>query len=133
MQIIYKNQKFVCLDVWFLENIKDFEDRKLFLGKTKSGATIISLIETRTIDGKKFIDTQFGKKALKIIENEKPRVQYTRLEVLSSKRGKPYGWTYGENIEVKNNKGEIISIRQKRCDYFGQKEIINEIRYSSQI
>ena len=63
-----------------------------------------------------------------IIQNEKNRIMYTRQDVVCSKKGKPFGWTYGENKEIHNNKGEIIAIRQRRCDYFGQSEIVNEIR-----
>lgn len=120
------------IDIWYLENIKDFEKRRIIIGEYR-GSLTTCLIETRKTDGKIFTQTEFNKKAENVLKNEKNRILYKRSEYLKSKKGKPYGWTYGENIEVKNNKGEIISIRQKRCDYFGQKEIINEIRYSSQI
>ena len=42
-----------------------------------------------------------------------------------SRKGKPYGWTYGSNKEIHNNKGEVISIRRRRCDYYGNSEIVD--------
>ena len=114
------------IDVWYLENIKDFEKRKIIVGEYRGNLTAC-LIETRKTDGSVFSQTEFGKKAYKILENEQNRLLYKRSEYIKSRKGKPYGWTYGENVEVKNSKGEIIAIRQKRCDYYGQKEIIKEI------
>ena len=57
-------------------------------------------------DLKVFIDTQSGFKAEKIIKNEKNRVLYTRQEVLLSRKGKPLGWIFGSNKEVRK-KGKL--------------------------
>ena len=67
-----------------------------------------------------------GKNALEIIERERIRKLYTSDDIRIQK-GKPYGWTYGENKEIHNRKGEVIAIKQNRCDYFGQKETINTV------
>ena len=130
-KIKFSNEFIAPLDIWFLESTKDFNERKLLLGKTKKNKTVISLIEKRIADARIFIDTQSGNKAERIIHIEKNRILYTRQDVIMSRKGKPYGWTYGENKEIHNSKGEIITIRQKRCDYYGNSEIVNEIKVSS--
>lgn len=127
-KIIFSNTEIVPYDIWFLDNTKDFCERKLLLGKTKKNKTVVSLVETRIADSKVFRDVQISSKAEKIIQNERTRVLYTRQELLFSRKGKPFGWTYGENKEVKNRKGEIVSIKQLRCDYYGQKELISTVK-----
>ena len=127
-RIRFSNISIIPYDVWFLDGTEHFCERKLLLGRTPKLKTVVSLIEKRIIDGRIFVDTQCGIKAEKIIQNERNRIMYTRQDVLCSKRGKPFGWTYGQNKEIHNNKGEIIAIRQRRCDYFGQSEIVNEER-----
>jgi hypothetical protein len=130
-KIKFSNEFIVPFDIWFLESTKDFNERKLLLGKTKKNKTVISLIEKRIIDAKIFVDTQSGSRAEKIIRTEKNRILYTRQEAIMSRKGKPYGWTYGENKEIHNNKGEVIAIKQKRCDYYGNSEIIKDVKISS--
>ena len=115
------------IDIWYLENIKDFEKRKIIIGEYRGNFTAC-LIETRKTDGKVFSQTEFQAKARKILENEKNRLLYKRSEFIKSRKGKPYGWTYGENKEIKNNKGQIVSIRQKRVDWFGNKELVEEYK-----
>ena len=127
-RIRFSNISIIPYDVWFLDRTEHFCERKLLLGRTPKFKTVVSLIEKRIIYGNVFVYTQCGTKAEKIIQNEKNRIMYTRQDVVCSKKGKPFGWTYGENKEIHNNKGEIIAIRQRRCDYFGQSEIVNEIR-----
>lgn len=130
-KIKFSNEFIVPFDIWFLESTKDFNERKLLLGKTKKNKTVISLIEKRIIDARIFVDTQSGSRAEKIIRTEKTRILYTRQEAIMSRKGKPYGWTYGENKEIHNNKGEVIAIKQKRCDYYGNSEIIKDVKISS--
>lgn len=118
-------------DIWFLEGTKDFCNRKLLLGRTpQKHKTVVSLIETRIADAKVFVDTQAGLKAEKIIHNERSRILYTRQDVILSKKGKPYGWIYGDNREVRNKKGEVISIKQYSCDNFGNSELVKQIKTS---
>lgn len=125
MKIKFSNEYLIPYDVWFLDSTSEFDERKLLLAKTKKNKTVVSLVETRTLDKKVFIDTQCGIKAEKIIQNEKSRIQYTRQDVIMSRKGKPYGWTYGDNKEIHNNKGEVIAIRRRRCDYYGNSEIVD--------
>lgn len=114
-------------DIWYLESTENFEKRRILIGKYR-GSLVTCLIEVRKADGQTFCDTEYGKRAENALKNEEQRILYKKSDYLKSRKGKPYSWTYGENIEIKNNKGEIISIRQKRCDYFGQKETIKEIK-----
>lgn len=124
MKIKLFNKVIIPYDVWFLEGIKDFCERKLFLGKTKKNTIVTCLVEKRMYDGKIFEDVQIGENAKQVIEKEKKRVLYTRQEAIMSRKGKPYSWTYGDNKEIHNSKGKIIAIKQKRCDYFGNSEIV---------
>lgn len=124
-KIKFSNTEILPYDIWFLENTRDFCERKLLLGKTQKNKTVVSLIETRITDSKVFADVQVSLKAEKIIQNERNRVLYTRQELILSRKGLPFGWTYGDNKEVRNRKGEVVKIKQFRCDYYGQKELIH--------
>ena len=117
-KIIFSNVEIHPFDIWFLEDTRDFNERKLLLGRTSK----------RKTDLKVYIDTQAGLKAEKIIQNEKNRVIYTRQELIFSKKGKPYGWTYGDNREVRNKNGTIVEIRQYRSDNFGNSELVKRIK-----
>lgn len=125
-KIKFSNIEIRPFDIWFLEDTKDFNERKLLLGSTSKGKTVVTLIENRKIDFKVYVDTQFGLKAQKIIQNERKRVLYTRQELICSKRGKPFGWTYGDNREIRNKKGEVIKIRQYASDFNGNKMLVKE-------
>ena len=127
-KIIFSNVEINPFDIWFLEDTRDFNERKLLLGRTSKGKTVVSLVEKRKTDLKVYIDTQAGLKAEKIIQNEKNRVIYTRQELIFSKKGKPYGWTYGDNREVRNKNGTIVEIRQYRSDNFGNSELVKRIK-----
>ena len=126
-KIRFSNIEITPYDIWFLDGTKDFNDRKLLLGKTPKGKTVVSLVETRMTDLKVFIDTQSGFKAEKIIKNEKNRVLYTRQEVLLSRKGKPLGWIFGSNKEVRK-KGKVAAIRQYACDFYGNSQLIKETK-----
>ena len=39
-----------------------------------------------------------------------------------------FGFCYGENHEIHNSKGEVVEIRQKSCDFFGNKELIFSLK-----
>ena len=81
-KIIFSNVEIHPFDIWFLEDTRDFNERKLLLGRTSKGKTVVSLVEKRKTDLKVYIDTQAGLKAEKIIQNEKNRVIYTRQMLL---------------------------------------------------
>lgn len=107
--------------------------RKLYLGVCPNcGADVAELIEVRKIDGAGFRKTYYKKDAENLINKLSTQVEYTSADIKKFKKV-PFGLCYGENIEIHNRKGEIIEIRQKRCDYFGTKEVIYKLKpsYSS--
>lgn len=115
--------------IWFLADIKDFTERKLYIfdffvyqNRQFITKTVTVLSEKHILSGNIFTQRNKGEKALKIIEKEKARLLYTSDDIKITK-GKPHGWTYGDNREIHNNKGEIVEIRQYRCDFYGQKEL----------
>lgn len=107
--------------------------RKLYLGECPNcGADVAELIETRKYDGAVFRKTLFKKEAEKLIQKLSTQIEYTSADVKKFKKV-PFGLCYGENVEIHNRQGQIIEIRQKRCDYFGSKEVIYKLKpsYSS--
>lgn len=130
---IHCNRKFSSCETWFLYNNRDFIKRKLYLGTCPiCGACIVELVETRKYDGALFRKTIYKKEAEKVIQRLIKEVEYTSQDVKKFKKV-PFGLCYGENVEIHNSKGEIIEIRQKRCDYFGTKKVIYKLKpsYSS--
>lgn len=96
------------------------------------GADVAELMEVRKIDGAGFRKTYYKKDAENLIKKLSSQVEYTSADIKKFKKV-PFGLCYGENIEIHNRQGEIIEIRQKRCDYFGTKEVILKVKpsYSS--
>ena len=111
--------------VWILADINGFTERKLFIFEDICSFKVFTVLEEKSIEsGKVFSQKDSGKKAEKIIDREKIRLLYTSDDI-RIKKGKPYGWTYGDNREIHNRNGEVIAIRQYRRDYYGQKEMID--------
>ena len=65
-KIKFSNIEIRHFDIWFLEDTKDFNERKLLLGSTSKGKTVVTLIENRKIDFKvdciELLNTKSGKK-----------------------------------------------------------------------
>lgn len=123
MFIISGSRKIKHKVVWFLADIKDFTERKLYIFEDIIKQHTV-LEEKNIITGEIFSQKNSGKKAEEIIERERIRLLYTSDDI-RIKKGKPFGWTFGDNREIHNKKGEVVAIRRYRCDYYGQKEIIN--------
>ena len=122
------NRKFKSLEIWFLNDNRDFTKRRAYLGVCPvCGACIIELVETRKYDGALYRKTFVKSEAEKLINKLMLQVQYTSIDVKKIKRT-PFGFCYGENIEIHNSKGDVIEIRQKRCDFFGSKEVISRVK-----
>jgi len=109
---------FEDLDTWFLEDIKDFKDRTLIIGKCPTcKKDVVILKEIRISDGRVFENIQAGDKAEVIAKREKKRIVYT------SRQNRSYssGWIYGVNTEIRhkkgNKKGQVSMIRQYSYDY----------------
>jgi len=128
MYLIHGTKKIQHKTIWFLADLKNFTERKLYIfeiyGKKSKYITILQ--EKNKLTNEVFSQKNSGQNALDIIERENVRKLYTSEDIRIHK-GKPFGWIYGENKEIHNKKGQVIAIRQSRCDYFGQKEIINTV------
>lgn len=127
------HRKFNSYNCWFLFDNKDFTNRKLYIGICPDcGACIVRLVETRKYDNMIFSRYFYKKEAEKVIQKQSSQINYTSKDIQKFKKT-PFGLCYGENKEIRNHNGEITEIRQKRCDYFGTKEVIVRIKpsYSS--
>lgn len=120
-------QKIKPTDIWFLANNKDCINRVLYIASCpRCLKTFTCLIETNINESKTYTKIKKGKQAIQEIELCRFDCLYTSND-LKIKKGKPCGWIYGENKEIRNKQGEVVQIRQRACDYFGQKEIVKEL------
>ena len=129
MRLTHCNMTIRPYDVWFLfDNATDKNRRLLLVRCPHCKKDIVSLIEERKSDNRIFVQTESGDKATALIDRAivKNDVVYT-AEELKIQKGRPFGLCYGDNKEIHNNKGEVIKIRQSRCDWFGQKEVLKEV------
>jgi len=90
MKMQHCNTKFETTDVWFLEDLKsedpnkNFIERKLLIGICPNcEKNLVSLVETRVADGEYFVNTVWGKKAQKLIQQETSRLLYTQNDLNS--------------------------------------------------
>lgn len=112
--------------IWYLENIKNFTNRKLFIFKCPTCKTLtVVLKETRAEDGKVFTDKiKNDNEMLKVIYREKKRLI---KEEISSDLNTVNGWLYGTNVEIKNRKGKVVQIRQYSTTFGGDKQLVKKI------
>lgn len=125
MFLTYGTRKIKHKTIWFLAELNNFTERKLYIFEfiDKKVKTITVLVEKDKLTGEIFSQKSKGQQAKDVIEREKIRILFTSDDIKVQK-GKPFGWIYGENKEIHNKKGQVIAIKQKACDYFGQKETI---------
>lgn len=123
--LIHCNMRIRPNEIWFLRSNSDFTDRKLEIGVCpKCGKDMCRLIETRLADNVKF-DQQYNKGKVKHIMNQYiEEVEYSSLDILPTK-GSLYGFRYGETKEKVNKKTGEITITEKACDFYGNKDVIN--------
>ena len=111
------------IEIWYLDNLNQFENRKLQIEKSL-GKMKVELVEIRKSDKKVFKNIIPRKKIRKILEQESKRVQY---KIYLNDNITVNGWVYGTNKEIKNKKGEIIQIRQYSTDFHGRKMIVKKV------
>lgn len=119
------NEKLKRGNVWLLKDTKDFTARKLYIGRCrKCGDETVLLIEKRISDNKVFINTLSGIEAVKTIYREKKRkiAEYPHIETNGL-----YGWIYGQNVQIRNRKGQVIKIRQYAADFGGGRQKVKEL------
>lgn len=131
MKINHCNIDFNSYDVWFLYDNATDKNRRLLLGRCPvCKKDVVSLVEERKKDGRIFVQKEVGAKATKLIDDalNKKDVVYSESELkIKQGNGAPLGLCYGETKEIHNHKGEVVKIRVKRCDFFGQEKIEKEI------
>lgn len=113
------------VELWILKDFKDFEARKLLLGKChRCHKPIVSLSEKRITDNKTFVKTVFANDAMRIINTETKRMlcKYYKIETQSL-----HGWIYGVNKEIKNKDGKVTQVRQYASDFDGNKKIVKKL------
>ena len=99
---------------WFLKDIDNFINRSIEIARCEiCNKEVVQLTETRISDNKIFIDIQTGKKAKRIINRERKRIDY----IVTKPKSYAGGWIYGVNKERKNKYGKITSIKQYAYDY----------------
>ena len=113
-------------EILFLRSNSDFTDRKLEIGVCpKCGKDMCRLVETRLADSKRF-DQQFNKaKARQVIAQCLEEVEYSSLDIMPTK-GSLYGFRYGETKEKVNKKTGEVTVTEKACDFYGNKEVISK-------
>ncbi len=99
---------------WFLKDIDNFINRSIEIARCDiCNKEVVQLTETRISDNKIFVDIQTGKKAKRIINRERKKIDY----IVTKPKSYAGGWIYGVNKERKNKYGKITSIKQYAYDY----------------
>lgn len=122
VKLICCNKTIQNTELWFLSDIKNFTDRKLYLGVCPHCfEDVAMLFEKRISDNKIFINELTGIEAVKTMYREKKR----KLTVIPNiKPHALYGWVYGVNTQIKNKKGEVTQIRQYASDFSNNKVLV---------
>ena len=132
MKLNHCNNDFKTYDVWFLFDNTGFRNRRLLLGTCPvCKKDVVALVEERKQDGRIFVQKESGTKAVDLLDNaiEKRDINYAEHDLkIKQGNGAPFGLCYGDNKEIHNHKGEVIGVRVNRCDWFGQKETIQDGR-----
>ncbi|MBQ4113769.1 hypothetical protein IJD34_00020 [bacterium] len=125
MFLTHGTKKIKHKTIWFLADLNNFTERKLYIFEfiDQKVKIITVLVEKDKLTGEVFSQRNKGQKANDIIERERIRILFTSDDIKVQK-GKPYGWIYGENKEIHNRKGQVVAIKVKACDFYGQKETI---------
>lgn len=113
-------------EVWFLQDIKGFTARKLYISKCEyCDEEYALLVEKRIEDNKVFSNKLKGIEAVKTIYREKKR----KVAVFPNiKSDSLFGWIYGVNVEIKNKKGKTTQIRQYSADFNGNKKLVKKMK-----
>lgn len=125
MFLVIGNRKIKHSEVWFLSDLDDFTNRKIFKFINPVNNKVHIILSETHIDTKKtYLQKSSGKYALKTLEREKVRLLYTSYDIVIEK-AKPFGLCYGENKEIHDRNGKVIRTEISRCDFYGQKELLS--------
>ena len=122
------SMKFRPEEIWFLKNKGLFANRKIEIGICPVCENkVVRFVETRISDGKVFVDVLRKRKAEKCLKENKPDILYTSLDSFQSGKKCLFGFRYGEGKETVNKKTGEVTIVQKACDWYGNKEVVRKI------
>lgn len=124
--MIHCNQRLKAYDVWVLKDISGKTNRKIWLFQCDKCKKILLLKEFKSTKTHKFYQsTLTGKDAINFLfQIEKDvLVKESKLAYLAITQS-TFGWVYGENKEVYDDKGNIIDTKMYACDFFGNKKEI---------
>ena len=127
------NLRFRPYDAWVLFGNRICSSRVVVLGVCPScKKDVILLVEERKSDGKLIQNIVSGYKATKLIDEivKNKEIDYT-FNSLKVKKGKPIGFCFGINREIKKKDGTVI-IKQLRSDWWGQTELVHEFHDKQQ-
>lgn len=109
-------------EIKFLINNDYFTHRRIEVGNCpKCEKLIARLVEKRVTDGQWFDTTYTKGKAEKLLKDYATDVDYTSLSFPKPNKTL-YGFRYGENYEKVNKTTGEVTVIQKACDFFGNKE-----------
>ncbi len=120
-------RKFKADDIYFLAGTEIYPTRKLSIGFCPvCDKPVAELIQTR-FDGEVEKHQYTGLKADKFVFDNKDSILYAASECNYLRyKSKPFGWKYGVNKSVIVKGKEHI--RQYSCDFYGNCEMIKEIK-----
>lgn len=123
--IVHCSMKFRPDVIWFLRNKGLFVNRRIEIGVCPNcEKKLVRFVEQRVSDGKIFDDTYKTRKAEKCLSVNKDDIEYTSLDSFNSGKKCLYGFRYGETKEKVNKKTGEVTIVQKACDFYGNKEVV---------
>ena len=126
------NYKFRPDIIWFLKEKGLFTNRRIEIGNCPGcGRQVVRFVETRISDGKVFDDTYKKRKAEKCLKENEKDVVYTSADSIQSGKKCLFGFRYGENKERINKKTGEVTVIQKACDWYGNKETVKEFKHGN--
>lgn len=119
--------KFKADDIYFLSDTEIYPQRKLMVGFCPvCGKPVAELFQIR-FDNVIERNVYSGIKANEIVARNKDSILFSSRECNYRRfKSKPYGWKYGVNKRVYVNGKDCI--RQYAYDFYGNKELIKEIK-----
>lgn len=111
--------------ILYLKDIKDFTKRKIITARCEHCHNVVlTLSETRISDGKVFINEDiYGNRAKSILVREKNNIIDTS-QIKDCSRAR---WVYGQNVQIRNKKGQVTQIRQYSKDFISGKRTLEKV------
>ena len=125
--LIHCNSKFRPKETLFLSDNMLFTNRKIETGVCPiCEKLLVRLVEKRILDDEIFDNTYTGFKAEKVLKKYEDEILYTSLNCIKQKG--LFGYRYGINTQRTDKNSGDITVIQKACDFFGNKEIVKKFK-----